>query len=325
MAPTQQPTVPDPAPRPPPATHRVDLTSLGDLTGIEITTTDQVPPGPCEWCRDRSATAVARVIGDPPNDSTRFTAADVCARCVPAAARHAHEQQTDGSPRPIRVEIPDQHDVPGLHTASTTDRRRSSSMTTPPIDLTATNRLALAAAVTHVNAKRANDAHKAAHKAFTTAIARGSVNYASDPRDPERQIAQVAISKSTWTAKVVDLSALEQWVRATYPDKLQRRTRITGTEQDVINVLERFAPYLLDQVVEVPVEAVRELELKSREAREACGWGGEVGEQAPPGIAVSESAPRLVITYRDEDLLDELIASGIVDVTGTVLAGGEEQ
>jgi len=186
------------------------------------------------------------------------------------------------------------------------------------------NALLLRLAVRDYNAKRALASAAAAKAEAVLALRRGGTQVAADPTQSGQEIAQVTVSKVTYTASVVDRGAAEAWVKDRYPDKVETRLRLLpgATEQDVLNVLRTFAPYLLEEVDVVPDHVLRELELKSQQARRPMGWGGEVDQDAPAGIAVTVSDPRVTVTFRNTEAIDELIVAGVVDMDGNIVARG---
>lgn len=185
------------------------------------------------------------------------------------------------------------------------------------------NALLIRTAVAHRNAERAKEAEIEAKAEAVKVLRRGSTQVATNPLKPEEEFVQVTVSKSTYSAKATDRKLLEEWVTERYADKVETQTRLTSTttEQDVINVLKTFAPYLLEEVTVVPDHVIRELELKSQKAHQPMGWGGEVGEDAPPGIVVEKSTPRVTITFRNADVVDDLILNGVVDMEGNMIGG----
>lgn len=91
-----------PAPVTPPLTS---LAFLAELWGVEVTVADDIPAAQCEWCAEVGAVTRARVIGDPPPDSTTWAAKDCCIGCMESVVRSAHAEQRDGSRHPIRLEL----------------------------------------------------------------------------------------------------------------------------------------------------------------------------------------------------------------------------
>jgi len=185
------------------------------------------------------------------------------------------------------------------------------------------NALLLRAAVRKYAADRAVESAAEAKAEVVRALRRGATLAAANPVKPEQEIAQVNVSKVTYSATTVDRAAAEEWVKARYGDKVEKKTRLlpTVTERDVFNVLRQFAPYLLEEVDVVPDHVIRELELKSEQAREPMGWGGEIGDAAPTGIKVTQSDPKVTITFREVQAIDDLILNGVIDMDGNMLGG----
>ncbi|PRY35278.1 hypothetical protein [Umezawaea tangerina] len=189
------------------------------------------------------------------------------------------------------------------------------------------NAVLLKLAVNHFRAKQATKAETASKAAVAKVLGRGATQMAGNPLRPDQEIAQVTVSKATYTATVVDQAAVEEWVRENYADKVEKRTKILGNDEDVLNILKTFAPYLIEEEEVVPEHVFRELELRSGHARTAAGFGGEVGEDAPPGIEVFVSTPKISVTFRNASLIDDLLIAGVIDADGNVIAkvdGGEE-
>jgi hypothetical protein len=187
----------------------------------------------------------------------------------------------------------------------------------------ALNELLLRAVVAKYNADRAEaDAAEAKHVVVQT-LRRGATQVAVSPLDANQELAQINVSQTTWTAATVARTETEEWVKARYADKVEKKTRLlpTVTEQDVFNVLRTFAPYLLEEIDVVPDHVIRELELKSEQAHEPMGWGGEIGDAAPPGIRVFPSNPKVTVTFRDTQAIDALVDAGVITVDGHMVGG----
>lgn len=133
--------------------------------------------------------------------------------------------------------------------------------------------------------------------------------------------ARVTMTDPKPVARVVDRDAVEGWaIDHDYGDKLVGRTEIVGPMSEVIAVLRQHAPHLVDEVHSLPDWALHELRVRSEEAGEPVGWGGEMGEHAPPGIEVS--TPRGVIQVRLESAVERVVAdylaAGRIQYDGTV-------
>jgi hypothetical protein len=185
------------------------------------------------------------------------------------------------------------------------------------------NALLIRAAVAYRNAERAVEDETAAKADVVKVLGRNSTKTATNPLNPDEEFVQVNVSKVTYSAKVVDLGATEGWVREKYADRIEKKTRLLAnvTEDDLFKVLRHHAPYLLEEIDVVPSHVIRELVLKSEKAHQPMGWGGEVGDDAPPGIKVEKSTPRVSITFRNADVVDDLILNGVVGMDGKMLGG----
>jgi hypothetical protein len=173
---------------------------------------------------------------------------------------------------------------------------------------------------------------EAERKARTTAMGflkNGDSTTVSNPVGPDQEIAEVKRTKPKSRAVVTSRGEVEAWIVANYPGKAERKTRVIGSQADVIDVLREHAPFLLEEVVEVPDFVVNELVLKAQAAGKPVGFGGEIGEKAPTGIAVEPQEGQLRVSLKDggADVVEEMWAAGIVDLDGQVLelpAGGAE-
>ncbi len=81
------------------------LAFLAELWGVKVTVANDIPDTQCEWCGHADAITSARVIGDPPADSTAWAATDCCIDCMADVVKTAHAEQRDGSRHPIRLEL----------------------------------------------------------------------------------------------------------------------------------------------------------------------------------------------------------------------------
>lgn len=146
-----------------------------------------------------------------------------------------------------------------------------------------------------------------------------------DPRDPDRKLMQATVSKTSYVARVTDRAATEKWVKAEYPAKTRREPRLKEcfTQADAMKALQDLAPGMFEEVDVVEDHLLRELELKSQMAGQPMGFGGEIGEHAPPGITVTKPDPTVVVTFTKSapDVFDELTAGGVIDLDGNFVAG----
>jgi hypothetical protein len=176
---------------------------------------------------------------------------------------------------------------------------------------------------------RVSEAVDATRATVHAALKKGATEPVTHPDDETRAIATVSKSKPKAVATVTSPTQLDAWILANYPAKTERRTKILGSEADVIAVLREHAEYLLDEVVEVPAWARNELATKSAAVGEPMGFGGETGEHAPPGIHVStpDGQLRVRLAATAIEVVDDLWLSKRVDLDGNLLelpAGGAE-
>jgi hypothetical protein len=181
------------------------------------------------------------------------------------------------------------------------------------------------AAVAHRNAERAKEADAAASADVVSVLGRGGSLPVMNPLNAGEEFVQVTVSKLTYSAKTVDPAATKEWIKERYAEKVETRRRLSTkfTEQQVIEILEDLAPFLLETIEVVPDHVLNELQQKSRRAQQPIGFGGEVGEDAPPGIVVEPSIPQVRITFRNAAIVDDLIVSGVVDMEGNLLGGAQ--
>jgi hypothetical protein len=149
---------------------------------------------------------------------------------------------------------------------------------------------------------------------------KGDTIAARSPLDDTR-IGRAMMSDPKRIATVTNRPALEVWITGRYPEKLVQRTEIVGPMSDVLEVLRKFAPHLVEDVKSVPDWAVNELLKKAEGLGRPVGYGGECGTDAPPGIAVA--TPVGVLTVRlDADNADAAVRAmwdvHLVDIDGHI-------
>ncbi|HWO59451.1 MAG TPA: hypothetical protein VNO31_05395, partial [Umezawaea sp.] len=149
------------------------------------------------------------------------------------------------------------------------------------------NALALKAAVARRNKARAIKAEQQATAAVVAAYGAEGQKQAVDPSGSGRTISQVTVWKAGYKATVTDPLELEKWVKEKYPEKVVKKTRIVpGNEDAVILALREHAGFLLEEHEDVPDYVLAGLLAKSEQAHKPMGWGGEIDDDAPPGIKV---------------------------------------
>jgi hypothetical protein len=148
-----------------------------------------------------------------------------------------------------------------------------------------------------------------------------------NPLDGEK-VARYSVTDPGWTGHVSNRSAVDRWVRARYPEKTERRDRITDMAE-AIAVLKTVRPDLVEEYDLVPDHVAESLVRRSEQAQEPCGWGGETGAQAPPGIEVLPPKPVLRIVLDKDNAVPgyrALWEAGVFSVTGEVkqIEGGQQ-
>lgn len=156
------------------------------------------------------------------------------------------------------------------------------------------------------------------------ALGEGGRKFTYNPLNHKEKLWHSTVSETQYQAHVTDRAAAEAWVCEQYPFKTRTRKRLVpGTRMDeVIEALLKVAPYLVEDYVEVEDHVLHELEQKSKLARQPMGFGGEIGEHAPPGITVTKPKPSMRVTFEDgaAEAIDELILRGVIDDDGNVIA-----
>jgi hypothetical protein len=170
--------------------------------------------------------------------------------------------------------------------------------------------------------QRVTEAERDARNVVSGYLNKGNNSTVVNPANPEQVIAEVGKSKPKNRAEIESRRAVEAWILANYPGKAETKTVVIAPQADVIEVLREHAPFLLDEVTEVPDYVVNELVLKSQAAGEPVGFGGEIGDKAPPGITVSapEGTLRVVVQDGGADVVEDMWAAGVVDLDGQLVA-----
>lgn len=151
-------------------------------------------------------------------------------------------------------------------------------------ELSPVDRALLRVSVLTFLARRIKAETDAAREESTPHLKKGDTLAVRSPLDDTR-IARVLRTDPDPTAAVTDQAALEKWVVKRYPEKLVGRWEIRNMSA-AIDVLRAHAPHLVAFVESVPDWAVNELVKKSATAGQPVGYGGEVDDDAPPGITI---------------------------------------
>jgi hypothetical protein len=137
---------------------------------------------------------------------------------------------------------------------------------------------------------------------LTTALGPGGSRSVYDPQHlgkKEWKGWKATATEMAYQACVEDQSKAAAWVLAHYAEKAEHRIRVSPEvpEREVINVIRSHAKHMLEEVVEVPDYVLHELVQKAKQAGQPIGFGGEVGENAPPGIKVTQPDSYLSVKY----------------------------
>lgn len=165
------------------------------------------------------------------------------------------------------------------------------------------------------------EAERETKSAIDDLMKKGDTLSARSPLD-DAKMARVNKSDPKPVATVSDAAALDTWIRETYPDKVKTETTVVGTAGEVIAVLREHAPHLLATNTVVPGWAINELVTRSAGAGEPVGFGGEMGDMAPPGIKVTTPDGVISVTIDKKtgpDAFKALWDAHLFDVDGTVL------
>lgn len=194
-----------------------------------------------------------------------------------------------------------------------------------PLELGELDKLVLRLGVVQLHRMRRQEEEVQLRAEVVKALRAGGKRPMYDPLNPEQKLWHATASETTYQARVVDRTRAEEWVRENYPAKLRPRTKLKEgfTDEDVLQVLRKHAEYMIEDIEEVQDWVLRELELKSQQAGEPMGWGNEIGEHAPPGIAVTkpDSIVKMTFSPRAAEIVDALILNGVIDVDGNPVGG----
>ena len=121
---------------------------------------------------------------------------------------------------------------------------------------------------------------------------------AKSPADPSVKLAAVTATDPESTAKVTDPEAFHQWMRDNYPDRCEERDLLVGSTAQVIDALREHCPAdVLARLVTTDVVprdwATAEVLTLTKTAGAPVGPGGEMDENAPPGVEL-EQKPSVV-------------------------------
>lgn len=138
------------------------------------------------------------------------------------------------------------------------------------------------------------------------------------------QLGTITKSDPKPKATITNPARVYEWVRDHYPERLDVKTQIVGSDTEVIAVLAVHAPHLIDEVLRLPEWVTHELVLKAEQAGQPVGWGGEIDV---PGIEVTipEGSVSVRLEKEIDDAVLDLVRAGLVEIDGTVRALPEEK
>lgn len=108
----------------------------------------------------------------------------------------------------------------------------------------------------------------------------------------QSKIAVVSVSDPDPKPRIADERAFAEWAEQTYPDDVEWDFAITGTHEQVADVLYNHAPHLVKRIAKAtPHLRARVLE-DSQDAGAPVGPGGEADV---PGVVMDQGVPKLTV------------------------------
>lgn len=180
-----------------------------------------------------------------------------------------------------------------------------------------TNELALKVAALKVLSDYALKAYNEARDEIAKSMGRGDRIQVRSPRD-DVKLGPVWKTDPKPHAEVVDGGALLSWFQEHYPEKVGSVYKVSGTDNEVIDALFRFAPHLLSKATAIKPDALRELRADSVALGQPIGPAGEADV---PGLAVC--TPEAVVQCKpDPDTaltaVIQLVQDGRLDLHATL-------
>lgn len=180
--------------------------------------------------------------------------------------------------------------------------------------------LAVRALIVKTVANLTDAAKDARKKDLEAVMSNGERHYGYDPYDPDVELGYVLRNKTKGSAAVSDRGAFTAWMAATYPDKVKTVATITDLNA-AVEVLQKYAPDLVEMVVVVQPWAENEVLLATVSAKEPCGPGKELDV---PGITYTAPKPGAVTVNPSPDApaaVADMLQRGRINLhTGEVLA-----
>jgi hypothetical protein len=189
------------------------------------------------------------------------------------------------------------------------------------------NDLALQVAVLKVISDYALDAYDQARARLSSDMGRGDRKQVRSPHDSDMKIGPVWMTDPKKVATVTDEGAFYAWMAEHYPEHIDVTYVVSGTDDEVVDVLIQHAGHLLKRVRRVHPEVVEQLRADSVAAGAPVGPGGEADI---PGFVVEQPPAVVACKPNRETALPAvigLIRSGAVDLQAILtpaLEGGAD-
>jgi hypothetical protein len=156
--------------------------------------------------------------------------------------------------------------------------------------------------------------YQAARSELARTVKRGAHLPGCSPLD-DRQLAMVYMSDPDWWTVITDQAELTDWYAQHYPDHTEQTQEITGPADEVLAVVQAYAPHLVSTTTRICDWALQELRTVSAANRTPTGPGGEMDV---PGVEVVQPNPTLTVRLaRDaDDVMADLLARNLLTVDG---------
>lgn len=174
----------------------------------------------------------------------------------------------------------------------------------------------LPVAVLKVISEHTAERYKQVRADATESLGQGDRRIVRSPLDGTK-LGAVYMTDPKPVASIGDEKALTDWMATTYPDRVESRYEIVGSEAEVIGALFEHAPRLLKRVTRLKSAARKELLSDATKLGQPVGPSGEADV---PGLVVQQTDGYVACKPTDDALLAvyELITSGRVALDGTV-------
>lgn len=156
--------------------------------------------------------------------------------------------------------------------------------------------------------------YQKAHAELARTLKRGAHLPGCSPLD-DRKLSMAYMSDPDHEVLITDRAALTEWLAQHYPDHTEQTTELTGPADEVLAVVQAYAPHLVSTTTRVCDWALQELRTVSARNRVVTGPGGEMDV---PGLVVSRPSPRLTVRLAEDadDVMADLLARNLITVDG---------